>query len=123
MVSRGAVVWAPDPFTAEGGNPRPWLVVSGTRLPYPDEESIAVAFTTQAHHPGSFAVPSEAWVQGQPDDRSHVLPWSVATLKDEVHVVGLQGAVTSEFTDRVTRSLISYLDPTAADEPSSDQAG
>lgn len=116
MASRGAVVWAPDPFTAGGGNPRPWLVVSSGRLPYPDEESIAVAFTTQSHHPGSFAVPSEAWVRGQPDTGSHVLPWSVATLKDDVHVVGVQGAVTDDFTDRVTTALISYLDPTAADE-------
>jgi hypothetical protein len=31
-----------------------------------------------------------------------VLPWSVATLKDDVHVVGVQGEVTDEFTERVT---------------------
>ncbi|KMT45748.1 hypothetical protein EL22_27955 [Halostagnicola sp. A56] len=83
MASRGEVVWAPDPFKSDGGNPRPWLVVSADRLPYPDEESIVVAFTTQSHHPGSFAVPSEAWIRGEPGAQSHVLPWSVATLKDD----------------------------------------
>lgn len=111
MAARGEVVWAPDPFKSDGGNPRPWLVVSADQLPYPDEESIAVAFTTQSHHPGSFAVPSEAWVQGEPGTQSHVLPWSVATLKDNVHVAGVQGAVTDEFAERVTTALISYLNP------------
>jgi hypothetical protein len=48
------------------------LVVSGERLPYPDEESIAVACTTQSHHAGSFAVPSEAWVRGEPGQQSYV---------------------------------------------------
>ena len=115
MASRGEVVWAPDPFNSGGGNPRPWLVVSADRLPYPDEESIAVAFTTQSHHPGSFAVPSTAWVRGEPNTQSHVLPWSVATLKDDVHIVGVQGTVTDEFAERVTTALISYLDPSAVD--------
>ena len=110
MADRGTVVWAPDPFKTDGGNPRPWLVVSGERMPYPDEESIAVAFTTQSHHAGSFAVPSEAWVRGEPDQQSYVLPWTLATLKDGLHVVGRQGSVTDEFTDRVTTATISYSD-------------
>jgi mRNA-degrading endonuclease toxin of MazEF toxin-antitoxin module len=110
MAVDGEVVWAPDPFK-DGGNPRPWLVVSAARLPYPDEESIAVAFTTQSHHPGCFAVPSEAWVRGEPTTQSYVLPWSVTTLKDDVHVVGVQGEVTDSFTERVTTALVSYLDP------------
>jgi mRNA-degrading endonuclease toxin of MazEF toxin-antitoxin module len=66
MADRGTVVWAPDPFKMAEGTPRPWLAVSGERMPYPDEESIAVAFTTQSHHASSFAVPSEAWVRGEP---------------------------------------------------------
>lgn len=116
MAARGEVVWAPDPFKSGGGNPRPWLVVSADRLPYTDEESIAVAFTTQSRHPGSFAVPSEAWVQGEPDTQSHVLPWSVATLKDDIHIVGVQGAVTDVLAERVTTTLISYLDSSVADQ-------
>jgi mRNA-degrading endonuclease toxin of MazEF toxin-antitoxin module len=110
MADRGTVVWAPDPFKTDGGNPRPWLVVSGERMPYPDEESIAVAFTTQSHHAGSFAVPSEAWARGEPGHQSFVLPWTLATLKDDLHVVGRQGSVTDEFTDQVTTATISDLD-------------
>ncbi|WP_138007629.1 type II toxin-antitoxin system PemK/MazF family toxin [Halalkalirubrum salinum] len=115
MAERGAVVWAPDPFKSGGGNPRPWVVVSTDRLPYSDEESIAVAFTTQSHHQGSFAVPSDAWIRGDPRTQSYVLPWSVATLKDETHITGIQGAVTDEFAGRVTTALLSYLDPSAVE--------
>lgn len=114
MADRGTVAWAPDPFKTDAGNPRPWLVVSGERIPHPDEESIAVAFTTQSHHAGSFAVPSEAWIRGEPDQQSYVLPWTVTTLKDDLHVVGTQGSVTDEFTEQVTAATISYLDSSEA---------
>jgi len=118
MADRGTVVWAPDPFKANTGNPRPWLVLSGERLPYPDEESIVVAFTTQSHHSGSFAVPSDAWLRGEPQQQSHVLPWTVATLKDDVHVVGTQGSLSEEFTQRVATTTISYLsDSSSAESP------
>jgi hypothetical protein len=86
-------------------------------MPYSDEESIAVAFTTQSHHAGSFAVPSEAWVRGEPGQQIFVLPWTVATLKDDHHVADRQGSVTDEFTDQVTSATISYLDD--SEEPDS----
>lgn len=114
MADRGTVVWGPDPFETAGGNPRPWLVVFGERTPYPEEELIAVAFTTQSHHPGSFVVPSEVWVRGESGQQSFVLPWTVATLRDDLHVVGRQGSVTDEFTDQVTTATISYLDNSEA---------
>jgi len=116
MADRGTVVWAPDPFKTDAGNPRPWLVVSGERMPYPDEEPIAVAFTTQSHHAGSFAVPSEAWISGEPGQQSYVLPWTIAILKDDLHVVGRQGSVTDEFTEQVTAATITYLDNLEATE-------
>ncbi|MEY7850273.1 type II toxin-antitoxin system PemK/MazF family toxin [Natrarchaeobius sp. A-rgal3] len=115
MAERGDVVWAPDPFKSGGGNPRPWLVVSAEKLPYSDEESITVAFTTQSHHPGSFEVPSGAWARGEPRTQSYVLPWSVATLKDETHIVGMQGTVSDEFSGRVAEALLSYLDPSTVE--------
>jgi len=85
-------------------------------MPYPDEESMAVAFTTQSHHTGSFAVPSEAWVRGEPGQQSYVLPWTVATLKDDLHIVGRQGSITRKFTEQVTTATISYLDSSEADD-------
>jgi len=107
--ARGTVIWAPDPFNTDASNPRPWLVVSDETMPYAGDESIAVAFTTQSHHPGSVAVPSEAWEQGEPNQQSYVLPWTVATLKDELHIVGRQGTVTEAFTAEVAVAMRSYV--------------
>ena len=101
MASRGDVVWATDPFRPGGGNPRPWLVLGGDDLPYPDEESIAAACTTRSHHPGSLEIDSDAWRRGEPETASHVLPWTVATLKDDRHVVGRQGHVGDALVARV----------------------
>jgi mRNA-degrading endonuclease toxin of MazEF toxin-antitoxin module len=115
MAERGEVVWAPDPFNTNSANPRPWLVVAADRLPYPEEESIAVAFTTQFHHPGSFAVPSDAWTQGEPRQQSYVLPWTLATLKHDLHIVGTQGMVTEEFADKVVTATMSYFGSSESD--------
>lgn len=104
------------PVPDAGWEPRPWLVVATDQLPYPDEESIAVAFTTQSHHPGSFAVPSEAWIRGEPGQQSYVLPWTVGTLKDDLHVVGTQGSVTDDFTERVVGATSSYLEDADASD-------
>jgi len=109
MADRGTVVWAPDPFKTDSGNPRPWLIISDDRLPYPEKESIAVAFTTQSHHSGSLTVPGDSWVRGEPNQQSYVLPWTIATLKDAVHIVGTQGSITAAFTDQVVSATISYL--------------
>jgi hypothetical protein len=38
----------------------------------------------------------------------------VATLKDDLHIVGRQGSVTDEFTEQVTTATISYLDRSEA---------
>jgi hypothetical protein len=109
MTERGTVVWAPDPFNPDSDNPRPWLIVAGHSLPYPDEESIAVALTTQSHHAESIRIPSDAWMRGEPRDQSYALPWSVATLKDDINIVGVQGEVTADFVDRVADATASYL--------------
>ena len=117
MADRGTVVWAPDLSKTDTGNHRARMVVSGERMPQSDEEPTAVAFTTQSHHTSSFAVPSEVWIRGELGQQSFVLPWMVATLKDDLHVVGRQGSVTDEFTEQVTTATISYLNNSEGADP------
>ena len=61
-------------------------------------------------------MPSEAWIEGEPGQQSYVLPWMVATLTDDLHVVGRQGSVIDEFTERVTAATLTYLDDSEATE-------
>jgi mRNA-degrading endonuclease toxin of MazEF toxin-antitoxin module len=111
VLKRGEVIWAPDPFSLENQNknPRPWLVISTEKVPYPQEECIAIALTTQSHHPGSMGIKSEDWITGEPDRDSYVLPWTPATLKLDVHLVGVQGKVRDDLVDGVTKKTVSYI--------------
>jgi len=106
--NRGDVVWARDPFR-EGSNPRPWVVVASSSLPYSAEDSVAVALTTSSHHTNSLQLSADAWAYGNPDRQSYALPWSLATLKTDTDVVGHQGAVTEPFTNRLTARVCSLL--------------
>jgi len=36
-------------------------------------------------------------------------PWSLATLKNDLHVVGVQGEVTDEFANRIADATTAYL--------------
>lgn len=56
---------------------------------------------------------SEAWVRGQPGTQTYVLPRSVAPLKDDIRIAGVQGTVTEAFTERATTAPISRLDSSA----------
>jgi hypothetical protein len=55
-----------------------------------------------------------ARVRGEPRQQSVVLPWTLATLKVDLHVVGRQGSVTDEFTEQATTATISYVDDAEA---------
>jgi hypothetical protein len=62
-------------------------------------------------------VTREAWVREEPSQQSFVSPWTVATLKDDLHVVGRQGPVTNEFTEQATTATISCLNSSEAADP------
>ncbi|MEZ3115703.1 hypothetical protein RYH80_07210 [Halobaculum sp. MBLA0147] len=108
VTSRGEVVWGRDPFRS-GTNPRPWVVVASARLPYPSRDSLAVACTTSSHHASAVRIPSGAWVAGDPNRESHVLPWTVTTLRDGEDVVGVQGRVRNQFVERLVDDLCAVL--------------
>lgn len=76
--------------------------------------SVAVALSTQSHHAGSFPVPGEAWLRREPGEQSYVLPWTIATLKNDLHVVGQQGSLTDELTEQVSSAPTTYADNSVA---------
>lgn len=104
---RGDVFWAPDPFR-QGSNPRLWLVLAASSLPYPGQEYICAALTT-SDLPRNREVGDE-WISGRnPAKTSYCSPWVLATVKHRA-VVNPQGAVTEAFTDKVSTDAKSYLD-------------
>jgi hypothetical protein len=109
---RGDVFWAPDPFRP-GSNPRLWLVVVGTSLPFPGEEYVCLALTT-SDSPENYEV-GDAWLDGDdPTKTSYCSPWVAATIKHD-DIESPQGRVTHAFRQRMTDACIRYLNSDSAD--------
>lgn len=104
---RGDVVWAIDPYRS-GSNPRPWVVISNTSLPYANQEYIALVLTTHSHSGGRRLTASD-WDYGQPAKTSYISPWTVATLKHD-HTDTIQGRLTARAVDEVVTALESYIE-------------
>jgi hypothetical protein len=105
----GDVFWAPDPFR-QGSNPRLWLILAADSLPYPGEEYICAALTTN-DLPRNVEVDDD-WIASQdPDKTSYCSPWVVATIKSGT-VVNPQGGLTKPFTDQMITECKKHLDTT-----------
>lgn len=95
---RGDVFWAPDPFR-RGSDPRRWLVLVAEGLPYPGEEYVCAALTTN-DLPANYEVGDE-WLTGRnPNESSYCSPWVIGTVTHRA-VANPQGRITTEFTDRM----------------------
>lgn len=103
----GDVFWAPDPYNANASDPRPWLVLAAGNLPFAGEEYICAALTLSDHEP-NVAVDDDWIAGGNPNRTSYCSPWVLATVKHDA-VANPQGAVTTEFTERIVRDAVEYL--------------
>jgi mRNA-degrading endonuclease toxin of MazEF toxin-antitoxin module len=107
-LERGDVVWASDPLSEKG---RPMLVLGAPEFPSHGPQLITALISTKTYHDESIVLRDDDY-DGEPlEDRSHVLPWSVATLTDaedvELHLTALADERLRDVTARTT----GYIDP------------
>jgi hypothetical protein len=103
----GDVFWAPDPYNA-GSNPRPWLVLAASNVPYAGEEYICAGLTL-SNLPDNVELKDEDWVVGNdPNKTSYCSPWVLVTVKHDA-IAGTQGYVTETFTADIVRRSVEYL--------------
>lgn len=104
---RGDVVFGPDPFKP-GDDPRPWLILSVDSMPLPGE--FLCAGLTSTDYAVNYEIKTGHWTEGgQPPDReSYCSPWVLGTIKTG-QIRSLQGTLTDEFTDKITRDALDYL--------------
>jgi len=103
----GDVFWAPDPYNA-GDQPRPWLVLAASGLPYAGEEYICAGLTL-SDLPDNVELRDEHWIVGNdPDKTSYCSPWVLATVKHDA-TAKAQGCVTAAFTERIAKQSRGYL--------------
>lgn len=106
-VTRCDLVFAPDPFK-NGGTPRPWLVISDSRMPFPGD--LLTVACTRSDYPDNHQITPSTFESGSmPDQTTYCSPWLLATLKT-TDVGHKQGTLTKSFTDRIATQAKGYVD-------------
>jgi mRNA-degrading endonuclease toxin of MazEF toxin-antitoxin module len=105
-LERGDIVWASDPLSEKG---RPMLILGTPQFPNHGVQLITVLISTKTYHKESLTLRDEDY-EGDPlGERSHVLPWSVATLTSAADVDQYLTSLVDERTDDVTSQLSDYI--------------
>lgn len=106
-LERGDVVWATDPLSEKG---RPMLVLGSPRLPNHGVQLITALISTKTYHEESVTL-RDVDYEGDPlGKRSHVLPWSLATLTDPTAVEFRMTSLIDRCTEAVAGQAIDYID-------------
>jgi mRNA-degrading endonuclease toxin of MazEF toxin-antitoxin module len=105
-LGRGDIVWASDPLSEKG---RPMLVLGAPQLPNHGPQLITVLISTKTYHEQSITLRADDYVGDPLGERSHVLPWSVATLTNPADVDHYLTSLVDERIENVANRLIEYI--------------
>ncbi len=107
-LERGDIVWGIDPLSEKG---RPLLVLGAPRFPTHGVQLITALLSTKSYHEASLTLRDEDY-EGEPlGKRSHVLPWSLATLNDAMDMEFRMTSLIDERVKDVVARLINYISP------------
>ncbi|ELZ13908.1 hypothetical protein C479_03646 [Halovivax asiaticus JCM 14624] len=107
-LARGDIVWGTDPLSKKG---RPLLVLGTPQFPTHGVQLITALITTKSYHEESLTLRADDY-EGDPlGTRSHVLPWSLATLNNAAEVEYRLTSFVDSRTEDVLSQLIGYLRP------------
>ncbi|MFB6156681.1 MAG: type II toxin-antitoxin system PemK/MazF family toxin [Haloferacaceae archaeon] len=105
-LERGDIVWASDPLSEKG---RPMLVLGAPRLPAHGVQLITVLISTKTYHEAALTLRDDDY-EGDPlGERSHVLPWSLATLNSAADVDHHLTSLVDDRTEDVVSQVIGYI--------------
>lgn len=105
-LERGDIVWGTDPLSEKG---RPMLVLGTPRFPNHGVQLITVLISTKTYHEESLTLRDDDY-EGDPlGERSHALPWSLATLNSATDVELYLTSLVDERTEDVATQAIGYI--------------
>ncbi|QLH81320.1 type II toxin-antitoxin system PemK/MazF family toxin [Halosimplex pelagicum] len=105
-LARGDIIWASDPLSEKG---RPMLVLGTPQFPNHGVQLITVLISTKTYHEESLTLQDDDY-EGDPlGERSHVLPWSLATLTSAADVDHYLTSLVDERTEDVASQLVEYI--------------
>jgi len=105
-LDRGDIVWASDPLSEKG---RPMLVLGTPQLPNHGPQLITVLISTKTYHEQSITLRDSDYAGDPLGERSHVLPWSIATLTSTVDVDHYLTSLVDERIEDVANQFIDYV--------------
>jgi mRNA-degrading endonuclease toxin of MazEF toxin-antitoxin module len=105
-LDRGDIVWASDPLSEKG---RPMLVLGTPQLPNHGPQLITVLISTKTYHEQSITLRDNDYAGDPLGERSHVLPWSIATLTSTADVDHYLTSLVDERIEDVANQLIDYV--------------
>ncbi|WP_336023869.1 type II toxin-antitoxin system PemK/MazF family toxin [Halobellus salinisoli] len=100
------MVWATDPPSEKG---RPMLVLGTPRFPNHGVQPITVLVSTKTYHEEALPLRDDDYKGNPLGERSHVLPWSLATLDSAGDVEHYLTTLVDERTEDVASQLIDYI--------------
>jgi mRNA-degrading endonuclease toxin of MazEF toxin-antitoxin module len=102
----GDIVWGVDPLSEKG---RPMLVLGAPRLPNHGVQLIPVLISTNIYSEAAFTL-RDVDYEGDPlGERSHALPWSLATLNTAADVDHYLRSLVDDRTQDVANQVIDYI--------------
>jgi mRNA-degrading endonuclease toxin of MazEF toxin-antitoxin module len=105
-LERGDIVWGTDPLSEKG---RPMLVLGTPRFPDHGVELLTALISTQAYHTESIPLRNEDYTTDPLGKRSHVLPWSLATLNSPAEVELHLTSLVDDRVEDVAMRTIGYI--------------
>lgn len=105
-LERGDIVWAADPLSEKG---RPMLVLGTPRFPNHGVQLITVLISTKSYHEEALTLRDDDYGGDPLGERSHVLPWSLATLTSAADVDHYLTSLVDDRTEDVASQVIDYI--------------
>ncbi|WP_042662463.1 type II toxin-antitoxin system PemK/MazF family toxin [Haloferax sp. ATB1] len=105
-LERGDIVWGADPLSEKG---RPLLIIGAPQFPNHGVQLITVLISTKTYHEEALALRDDDY-EGDPlGERSHVLPWSLATLNSAADVDHYLTSLVDDRAEDVASQVIDYI--------------
>ena len=105
-LERGDIIWASAPLSEKG---HPMLILGAPQLPNHSTQLITVLISTKTYHEESLTLRDDDYEDSPLGDRSHVLPWSLATLNSAADVEQYLTSLVGERTEDVASQVIDYI--------------
>ena len=105
-LERGDIIWGTDPLSQKG---RPMLILGTPQFATHGIQLITVLISSKTYHEESLTLHDDGYAGEPLGKRSHVLPWSLATLNSSADVEYHMISLVDERIADVATEAVGYI--------------